>query len=437
MLISAQHISYQLPSREILFQNVHFTLQKGDKAAIAGNNGVGKSTLLKIIAGRETAASGTVQIHHAYYYVPQHFGHFNTLTVAQACGVAEKRSALDAILEGSTDPHNYDILGDDWDIAARTEAAFEKWDLGYLQPDQLLSTLSGGEKTRVFLAGIDIFKPTVVLLDEPTNHLDAKAREQLYDWIATTSASLLIVSHDQQLLRLCKPIWELHPDGIRAYGGNYDFYAAQKATETAALQQRVAHQEKTLKEAKKQQQEAMERKQHADAQARKHLKSAGLPKILQNTRKNNAEVSTAKLKEVHTEKVAELQAGWQELAAMTQVQRMMKGYFEQSTLHRGKVLLEANAVNFGWNTTARDRLAENGGSPTPEATPKSVATLGNTPLLHHPQWRPPRHYRQKRQRQIHPPAITARPAHARHRNALPRTAARTAAGSGLHAGRPE
>lgn len=378
MLISAQHISYQLPSREILFQNVHFTLQKGDKAAIAGNNGVGKSTLLKIIAGRETPASGTVQIHHAYYYVPQHFGHFNTLTLAQACGVAEKRSALDAILAGSTDPHDYDVLGDDWDIAARTEAAFAKWDLGYLQPDQLLSTLSGGEKTRVFLAGIDIFEPTVVLLDEPTNHLDAKAREQLYEWITTTSASLLVVSHDQQLLRLCKPIWELHRDGIRAYGGNYDFYAAQKATETAALQQKVAHQEKTLKEAKKQQQEAMERKQHADAQAKKHLKNAGLPKILQNTRKNNAEVSTAKLKEVHTEKVAELQAGWQELAAMTQVQRMMKGYFEQSTLHKGKVLLEANRVNFGWGA-ASEGLTENSGHGTPEEA-RATSFLWKTSL---------------------------------------------------------
>jgi len=130
------------------------------------------------------------------------------------------------------------------------------------------------------------------------------------------------------------------------------------------LQQRVAHQEKTLKEAKKQQQEAMERKQHADAQAKKHLKSAGLPKILQNKRKNNAEVSTAKLKEVHTEKVAELQAGWQELAAMTQVQRMMKGFFEQSALHKGKVLLEANGVNFGWGAAAPGEKKER---PTPEA----------------------------------------------------------------------
>ncbi|KAG4080536.1 hypothetical protein HA402_013994 [Bradysia odoriphaga] len=348
MLISVQNISYQLPSREILFQDISFTLQKGDKAAIAGNNGVGKSTLLKIIAGQEKAATGAIRINDSFYYVPQHFGHFNALTVAQACGVAEKQQALDAILQGSTDPQLYDVLGDDWDIAARTEAALQKWGLANIPPDQLLANLSGGEKTRVFLAGIEILDPAIVILDEPTNHLDFKAREQLYEWVANTSCSLLVVSHDQQLLRLCEPIWELQPDGIRAYGGNYDFYAAQKATETAALQQRVAHQEKTLKEAKKQQQEAMERKQHADSQAKKHLKSAGLPKILQNARKNSAEVSTAKLKEVHQEKVAELQAGWQELSAMTQVQRMMKGYFEQSTLHRGKVLLEATAVNFAW-----------------------------------------------------------------------------------------
>jgi ATPase subunit of ABC transporter with duplicated ATPase domains len=219
MLISVQHISYQLPSREILFQDIHFTLQKGDKAAIAGNNGVGKSTLLKIIAGQEKPAAGTVKINDSFYYVPQHFGHFNALTVAQACGVAGKQQALNAILQGSTDPHLYDVLGDDWDITARTEAALEKWGLSNIPPDQLLAHLSGGEKTRVFLAGIDILDPAVVLLDEPTNHLDYKAREQLYEWIDQTSSSLLVVSHDQQLLRLCQPIWELQPDGIRVYNG--------------------------------------------------------------------------------------------------------------------------------------------------------------------------------------------------------------------------
>lgn len=348
MLISAQQLSYQLPSGQYLFQDVSFTLHKGYRAAIAGPNGAGKSTLLKIIAGQETASSGTIRATEPCYYVPQHFGHFNTLTVAEAAGTAQKLDALELILQGDTRPQLYDVLGDDWDIAARSEAAFEKWGLRALQPDQPLSTLSGGEKTRLFLAGIDIFEPSVVLLDEPTNHLDYHARKQLYEWMAGTSCTLLIVSHDRQLLRLCEPIWELQPNGIKTYGGNYDFYAAQKAVEADALQQRVAHQEKTLKEAKKQRQEAIERKQHADAQARKQAKTGGIPKILLNGRKNNAEVSTAKLKQVHNEKVEDLRAGWQELSAMTQIQRMMKGYFEQSTLHTGKVLVQANDVNFGW-----------------------------------------------------------------------------------------
>ncbi|MDR6568019.1 MULTISPECIES: ABC-F family ATP-binding cassette domain-containing protein [Chitinophaga] len=381
MLISAQQLSYQLPSGQYLFQDVSFTLHKGYRAAIAGPNGAGKSTLLKIIAGQETASSGTIRATGPCYYVPQHFGHFNSLTVAEAAGTAQKLNALELILQGETSPHLYDVLGDDWDIAARSEAAFEKWGLRALQPDQPLSTLSGGEKTRLFLAGIDIFEPSVVLLDEPTNHLDYHAREQLYEWMAATSCTLLIVSHDRQLLRLCEPIWELQPNGIKTYGGNYDFYAAQKAVEADALQQRVAHQEKTLKEAKKQRQEAIERKQHADAQARKQAKTGGIPKILLNGRKNNAEVSTAKLKQVHTEKVEELRAGWQELSAMTQIQRMMKGYFEQSTLHTGKVLVQANGVNFGWPAAqpelpAPDHQPSN--EPTRLASPENM--LWKTPL---------------------------------------------------------
>ncbi|WP_436486417.1 ABC-F family ATP-binding cassette domain-containing protein [Chitinophaga sp. ARDCPP14] len=381
MLISAQQLSYQLPSGQYLFQDVSFTLHKGYRAAIAGPNGAGKSTLLKIIAGQETASSGTVRTTAPCYYVPQHFGHFNTLTVAQAAGTAQKVQALELILQGDTSPHLYDILGDDWDIVARSEAAFEKWGLRALQPDQPLSTLSGGEKTRLFLAGIDIFEPSIVLLDEPTNHLDYDAREQLYEWMAATSCTLLMVSHDRQLLRLCEPIWELQSNGIKTYGGNYDFYAAQKTLEADALQQRVAHQEKTLKEAKKQRQEAIERKQHADAQARKHTKSAGLPKILLNARKNNAEVSTSKLKQVHTEKVEELRAGWQELSAMIQLQRMMKGYFEQSTLHTGKVLVQANDINFGWPAAQPEPAAPDpppSNEPAKSSSPENM--LWKTPL---------------------------------------------------------
>lgn len=348
MLISAQYTSYQLPSGHHLFEDVQFTLDKGDKAAIVGHNGAGKSTLLRIIAGQEKAFSGTIHAHAPFYYVPQHFGHFNHLTVAAACGIADKLSALEAITNGDASEHWFDIIGDDWDIMARFETAIAKWGIPYVTPDQPLSALSGGEKTRLFLSGIDIFNPAVVLLDEPTNHLDHGAREQLYAWVRSTNCTLLIVSHDRELLRLCTPIWELQADGIQVYGGNYDLYAAQKEIATASLQQRIAHQEKTLREAKKQRQIAIERAQHADAQARKKSKTGGMPKILLGARKNAAEVSTAKLDQVHTEKVSDLAAELQEVNAMAQLQRIMKGYFEASSLHRGKVLAEATAINYSW-----------------------------------------------------------------------------------------
>jgi len=346
MLIIADQIRYQLPNREPLFDNINFTLQRGHKAAIVGNNGVGKTTLLKIIAGGAKASGGHLTINGSLYYIPQHYGHFNHLSVAEALQVAPLIHALEAIEQGDLSQHHYELLENNWDIVARCEAAFAKWGLPNISLQQPLQALSGGMKTRLFLCGIDIFQPDIVLLDEPTNHLDAAARTQLYDWITDTSCTILLISHDRQLLRLCDPTWELTAGGINAYGGNYDFYAEQKATANAAAAHQLAHHEKELKAAKLKQQQALERKQHADAQARKNARTSGAPKGWLNERSKNAEYSTAKLKHVHSDKVNELRASLQETAAMVQIQRIMKGYFGQPELPAGKVLIQADAINY-------------------------------------------------------------------------------------------
>lgn len=351
MLLIAQNISYQKPDHEILFREVSCSLQKGEKAALAGNNGAGKTTLLKIIAGQETNYTGELQVRGRIYQVPQHYGHFNQLTVAEALGIAPLLDALQAVENGSTDQHHYDLLDNQWDIAARCVGALTHWGIGRISFHQSLDKLSGGMKTRLFLAGIDILQPDLVLLDEPTNHLDRAARYQLYDWLEQTSCTVLLTSHDRQLLRRCTPIWELQATGITAYGGNYDFYAAQKETETAAKQQQLAHHEKTWKEARLKQQEALERKQHADAQARRKAREGGLPKILINGRRTKAEVSSGKLKQVHNDKVDLLRASLQEAAAMAQVQRIMKGYFDHSTLPAGKVLIQATEINYQYENS--------------------------------------------------------------------------------------
>ncbi|WP_315822287.1 ATP-binding cassette domain-containing protein [Paraflavitalea speifideaquila] len=228
MLINAQHITYHTPHRGLLFNDIGFSLQKGEKAAIVGNNGTGKTTLLRILTGQVKGFAGDLWITGALHYVPQHYGHFNQLSVAAVLGIAPLLQALQAVENGATDQHYYDLLEHHWDIVVRCEEAFAHWGITGIALNQPLQQLSGGMKTRLFLSGIDIFEPAIVLLDEPTNHLDAKARAQLYEWMGNTSCTLLLTSHDRQLLRLCHPIWELQPSGIRAYGGNYDFYAAQK-----------------------------------------------------------------------------------------------------------------------------------------------------------------------------------------------------------------
>ena len=353
MLINADQINYQIPSREPLFSNVNFTLQRGEKAAIVGNNGVGKTTLLKIIAGQEKSFGGHLSIKGQLYYVPQHYGHFNGLSVAAALGIAPLIAALEAVEQGALEQHYYDLLEHNWDIAARCEEAFAKWGLSGITLQQPLQELSGGMKTKLFLSGIEIFQPDIVLLDEPTNHLDKQARARIYSWMENSSSTVLLISHDRQLLRLCDPIWELTAEGIKAYGGNYDLYAAQKATETAAAEQRLAHSEKELKEARQKQQQALERKQHADAQARRNARNGGIPKILLNGRKNLAENSTAKLKQVHSDKVSELRNNLQEAAAMVQMQRIMKGYFDASPLPGGKVLIQATDINHAYTNGSR------------------------------------------------------------------------------------
>ncbi|AXY78422.1 ABC transporter ATP-binding protein [Paraflavitalea soli] len=348
MLINAQHITYHTPNRGLLFNDISFSLHKGEKAAIVGNNGTGKTTLLKILAGHIKGFTGDLRINGTLHYVPQHYGHFNQLTVAAALGIAPLLEALQAIEQGATDQHYYDLLEHHWDIAARCEEAFARWGITGVDLHQPLQQLSGGMKTRLFLSGIDIFEPAIVLLDEPTNHLDAKARAQLYEWMENTSCTLLLTSHDRQLLRLCQPIWELQPSGISAYGGNYDFYAAQKEIEITAREHALAHHEKAWKEAKLKQQEVLERKQHADAQARRKGLQSGLPKAVINGRRTAAEASTGKLKHIHNDKVTELRNSLQEAAAMAQVQRIMKGYFNNPTLPRGKVLIQANDINFAY-----------------------------------------------------------------------------------------
>ncbi|GGG92977.1 ABC transporter ATP-binding protein [Parapedobacter pyrenivorans] len=347
-MLTLQGVTYTHPNSDLLFDGINLTINKQEKVALIGNNGVGKSTLLKLLAGHLLPSSGQVRAASKPYYLPQLFGQFNDQPIAQALQVADKLHALQEILAGHATEVNMEALDDDWMIEERCAAAFAHWGLDGIALSDQLGTLSGGQKARVFLAGIDIHQPDIVLLDEPSNHLDSLGRELLYTYVTSCRHTLVVVSHDRALLNRLNKVCELGPQGITVYGGNYDFYTTQKAIATGALNQQLKNTEKSLRKAKETARESMERQHKLDARGKKKQEKAGLPTIVMKTLKDNAEKSTSRMKGIHAEKTGAISEELGRLRdALPDIDKM-KLAISHSTLHQGKRLLVADNINFGY-----------------------------------------------------------------------------------------
>jgi len=347
-MLVIQNITYLLPNKDILFENLSLTVNSHEKTALIGNNGAGKSTLLKLIAGELKPASGQVVLDEKAYYVPQIFGQYNHLTVAEALGIDQKLSAFYEILAGNVTDETLSILNDDWLIEDRVRDALNQWGLNEFGFETKLENLSGGQKTKVFLAGISIHQPKLVLLDEPSNHLDSDGRALLYRLIEKTDCSMIVVSHDRTLLQKIDSVQELSRKGITAYGGNYDFYLTQKQIEKEALAQDIQSKEKALRKAKEKERESAERQQKLDARGKGKQEKAGVSRIMMNTLRNQAEKSTSKLKNIHAEKIGGISSDLQELRSAVPDRDKMKFGLGTSELHSGKILFEAVNMNFGY-----------------------------------------------------------------------------------------
>lgn len=345
-MLFLHHISFGFPAGNLLFNSINLTILSHTKSALVGSNGMGKSTLLKLIAGEIEPLEGNINIQGDLLYVPQMFGNFNHLTVAECLTIDKKLDALQKITSGEVDDIYFETLNDDWDIEERCQNALQYWKLENADLYQKLGSLSGGQKTKAFLAGIQINQPDIILLDEPTNHLDLEGRNLLYDFIEKTSSTVLMVSHDRTLLNLTDTIFELSNQGISTYGGNYDFYAEQKAIENEALQNDIHSKERALKKAKEKERETLERKQKLDARGKGKQEKSGVARIMMNTLRNNAEKNTSRLKSVHAEKINDISGDLRELRSSVRNSDQMKVNFNDSNLHSGKILVSAEEINF-------------------------------------------------------------------------------------------
>lgn len=348
MSLIIRELSYEHPNREVLFRGISFSIGNGQKLGLAGNNGVGKSTLMKILNGELSPSSGEIICSGQRYYIPQHFGQYNDLSVVQALRIDKKLDALEAITNGDASAENFAALDDDWMIEERAQTALSAWGLDYISLSQSFDTLSGGEKTKVFLAGIAVHEPDIVLMDEPSNHLDLFYRQKLYDFINDARMSMLIISHDRTLLNLLPGIYELSKDEISYYAGNYDFFRAEKEMKLNALQSRLEEKQKQLRIAKKTAIEAAERKQKHEVRGKKANIKKGVGKMAMDTLQDRAEKSATKLKDIHADKMNNLSGDISKIRQAIPDTKAMKIDFNTSDLHAGKILVDAKAVNFAY-----------------------------------------------------------------------------------------
>jgi ATPase subunit of ABC transporter with duplicated ATPase domains len=277
----ADGLTYELPPERTLFKNVQLSLTAGDRIALVGANGVGKSTLLQILAGKIDPSAGFVCRHGSIYYLPQ------ISTIRQQIKADTVFNFLCSISD------------EWWNISNVLEAQFNTT----LDLSLSIADLSGGELTKLFLAIGLSQQPNVLLLDEPTNHMDYLALFELQQFLKQFDGAFIIVSHKPFFLdQVVHTTWELSANGVTVYGGNFSLYREQKQLE---LEAKMRSHEVAKKELKRTKSAALQEQKRA-AQSRRNGERHrdSMPKIVAGAWKREAEVVAGKLKQKHEAAIA-------------------------------------------------------------------------------------------------------------------------------------
>jgi ATPase subunit of ABC transporter with duplicated ATPase domains len=343
--IAADRLGFALADGRTLFTDL--TLGFGrERTGLVGPNGVGKTTLVRILAGELAPVSGFVQRRGTVGYLPQDFQVRADRPLAEVLGIAERLAALDRVYAGDGSPADLDIVGDAWDLREQAEAALARFGLAHLQLDRPVGTVSGGEATRVALAGLTLARPDFLLLDEPTNNLDAAGREALYDFVRGWGGGLLAISHDRALLALMDRIVELGPGGARIYGGSFEAYRAQKAAEDAAAERELGSAAHALRQARREAQRMLERQERRASRGKKAALTANAPAIWLGMQKERSQNTGARVRDTGERIVASGRERVTEARARVDERARLAVDLPSVDLPAGKVVLEMERVSF-------------------------------------------------------------------------------------------
>lgn len=337
-VISCGALTYTHPDGSVALDGLDMLVPAG-RSGLVGVNGSGKSTLLKLIAGELRPTSGMVHASGEIGYLPQDLTIRADQSVPDLLGLTPVLAAIEAIENGSTDQTDFDTVGDDWDLAERVRAELDRLGLPAAVLDRSLGELSGGEVIRLGLARLLLRRPDVLLLDEPTNNLDGESRRHLYDVVSAWQRTLLVVSHDRELLEHVERIGDLRDGGVTWYGGGYSDYAAAVAAEQEAAAQAISTAKAEVRRERRDLAEAerviaQRRRYGAKMQANKRE-----PKIVMGLRKRAAQESAAALKQTQTDRLDKARENLGEAQTRLRADRSIRIDLPGTEVPAGRVVL--------------------------------------------------------------------------------------------------
>lgn len=253
MLLNVEHL-YKYFNGQALLKDINFTVEDREAVGLIGINGCGKSTLLNIITGSEgydktPEGLGSVNIagKASIGFLRQNSGLNSELTIGEEMKnafaplletldkmkVLEKKMAdggdIDDISHEYAELSSYFEARDGYRIDVKIKQVLNGMGFGSTPTDRIISTLSGGEKTRLALAKLLLEEPNLLILDEPTNHLDFETLMWLEDYLKGYKGAIIIVSHDRYFLnKVCTRICEIEQGRLTSYRGDYSSYLVQK-----------------------------------------------------------------------------------------------------------------------------------------------------------------------------------------------------------------
>lgn len=281
------------------------------KNALIGNNGKGKSVLMRILAQQMQPTSGYVSWAMPFMHVDQ-LTRLEGDTIADALGVSPLVDAFTRVDSGNATMEDLELLEDKWHLPAIWQSLLDSAKLPVMI-DAPINHLSGGERTRLALCRAFLHKDHFLLLDEPDNHLDHEGRQWLSNKLAEHKAGSLVITHNRALLAHMQMIFELTDKGLHEYGGNYALYEEQKHFAMAAIEAKTERLDNQIRLEKRQQHATLQKAEQRRKQGEKVRYSGSQSLLLLDMQTNRAQKRQSNVAERHQRVMNDLQGQLQDV----------------------------------------------------------------------------------------------------------------------------